>query len=85
MHKYMHMHMHMYMGMGMGMCVHDCACACVTGRRDVARGRGTRRGHATDTAGPRAVEYTKIRRPVPAPTAVSEHRPRPAQAAAHPR
>jgi hypothetical protein len=26
------------------------ACVCVTGRRDEARGRGTRRGRATDTA-----------------------------------
>eukprot|EP00966_Prymnesium_polylepis_P290442 6709177-Prymnesium_polylepis.1 len=34
-----------------------------------------------DTAGPLAVEYTHIyRRPVPAHTAVSKHRPRPAQA-----
>eukprot|EP00966_Prymnesium_polylepis_P042929 997428-Prymnesium_polylepis.1 len=32
------------------------ACVCVTGRRDGARGRGTRRGRATDTAGSRAVE-----------------------------
>eukprot|EP00966_Prymnesium_polylepis_P220963 5111093-Prymnesium_polylepis.1 len=31
---------------------------CVTGRRDEARGQGTRRRRATDTAGPRAVEYT---------------------------
>jgi hypothetical protein len=43
---------------------------------------GTR---ATDTAGPRAVEYTQIRRPAPAPTAVSKRRSRPAQAAARPR
>eukprot|EP00966_Prymnesium_polylepis_P167216 3865609-Prymnesium_polylepis.1 len=39
-------------------------CVCVlTGRRDVARGRGASAGRATDTAGPRAVEYTQIRRP----------------------
>ena len=60
-------------------------CVCVTGRRDEALGRGTRRGRATDTAGPRAVEHTHIGRPVPAHTAVSKHQPRPAQAAARPR
>eukprot|EP00966_Prymnesium_polylepis_P232515 5377524-Prymnesium_polylepis.1 len=72
------------------MWVSNSACVCVTGRRDVARPRGT--GHASPgtrnrqhTAGPRAVEYTHIRRPVPAHTAVSKHRPRPAQAAARPR
>eukprot|EP00966_Prymnesium_polylepis_P004054 92648-Prymnesium_polylepis.1 len=48
-------------------------------------GRGMRTGHATDTVGPRAVEYTQIKHPVPAPPAVSKHRPRPAQAAARPR
>eukprot|EP00966_Prymnesium_polylepis_P132003 3052698-Prymnesium_polylepis.1 len=47
---------------------HACVCYGSTGR-GTARGRGTRRGRATDTAGPSAVEYTQIRRPVPAPTA----------------
>eukprot|EP00966_Prymnesium_polylepis_P241908 5594141-Prymnesium_polylepis.1 len=56
-----------------------CVCVCYGstgtagvcyGRRDEARGRGTRRGRATtDMAGPRAVEYTHIGRPVPAHTA----------------
>eukprot|EP00966_Prymnesium_polylepis_P074530 1729887-Prymnesium_polylepis.1 len=66
------------------MLVSDSA-TCVTGRRDEARGRGTRRRRATDTAGPRAVEYTGIGRPVPAHTTVSKHQPRPTQAAARPR
>eukprot|EP00966_Prymnesium_polylepis_P131590 3043468-Prymnesium_polylepis.1 len=57
---------------------------CATGRRGVARGRGT--GHASGTCN-RHGEATRgrvpFRSPVPAtaPTAVSKHRPRPAQAA----
>eukprot|EP00966_Prymnesium_polylepis_P261877 6049553-Prymnesium_polylepis.1 len=47
-------------------------CVCVlriygsTERRDVVRGRDTRRGRAADTAGPHTAEYTHIRRPAPA-------------------
>ena len=43
------------------------ACVCFTGLRGEARGRGTRRGRATDTTEPRAAVYTQIKHPVPVP------------------
>eukprot|EP00966_Prymnesium_polylepis_P038063 882547-Prymnesium_polylepis.1 len=48
-----------------------CQCVCVLRVDGTWHADGARVGDAqqTDTARPRAVEYTQIRRPVPAPTA----------------